>query len=188
MDDYQTYLPGAIVNTSILCLVVFIWRYIANHYLWPITINKFRFRLFAIRDEVNYMVVSGMLSEDSKSYKYFIDFLNSYIRFLSNYSLFTVFKNISTIQKDEELQKNLGDIRAEICKNAKVKGLHAESVMVLKQLLFETSTVIKISYRIYIFFHIQHKVVESVRSGLNLITSLSSENSSHESDSVPLNP
>lgn len=191
MDNYQTYLPGAIFNTSILCLVVFIWRYISNHYLWPITINKFRFRLFAIRDEVNFMVVSGKLSEDSKSYKYFIGFLNSYIKSLSNYSILTVLKDLATIQRDEELQKNLGEIRAEICKNEKVKNLHVESVLVLNQLLKETSFFMKNSYQIYLFFqikfHIQNKFVESVRSGLKLIKSLSSENSLYESDSIPLN-
>lgn len=151
MSFYIIHIPGMIINGLVLSISVLIINHFFREHYWKARINKYRFKLFEIRDKINLLVLNGKMKKESHIYITFINFVNYHIKSLSDYSIIHFCYSITEFLVKPNVLDNikifLEDIN--IKNNSEVKDLFIESVNVLKSVLFEASFIIRFIYYLY---------------------------------------
>lgn len=93
------------ITITILCIWAIMW--LNNRYLWPALVNKYRFELFSLRDDLAVLSMNGSIEEEDKDYKLLMGLLNSSINALSDFSITHFLSYMYEITTNAKLQKDL---------------------------------------------------------------------------------
>lgn len=98
----MTILAGMLIATAILYIVFLMIRE-ANE----LTRTRFRFRFFALRDELAMLVATGQLKEDSWEYRHVIDVLNFHISAVEQVSMMRIIDSLAEYHLSPSEEKNV---------------------------------------------------------------------------------
>ncbi len=89
--------------------------FLNNAYLQPALINKKRFQLFKIRDELSLLAMRRELAENSEEYRVFIKLLNATIGVTSSFRVTDFLKYLYEWYNDEREQEAIYLLKEKMC-------------------------------------------------------------------------
>lgn len=97
-------------NFIVSCVAIWIILYSYNIYIRRALMNKERFKLFALRDNLSLLAMKGKISPDNQEYLTLLKLLNSSTKALGTFSLVKFLRSIILIHTNKEVQKELDTI------------------------------------------------------------------------------
>jgi hypothetical protein len=88
--------------------------YLNNNFLRVARLNKVRFKLFALRDDLALLAMRGLVKEDGIEYRTLTRMLNESIKIMGHFSIIDFLKYVVAIHKDEKLRDNMNSILKKI--------------------------------------------------------------------------
>lgn len=97
-----------------------IWLIVAinNKYLQPALKNRYRFRIFRLRDELSVLAMGGELNENSEEYTTMIELINAAIRATGSFKVTDFLRFTFYLYKDEEVRKRIESIERKLNKTS----------------------------------------------------------------------
>jgi len=99
-----------IFNFIILFISVWIILYTNRNFIYKTRINKKRFRLFSLRDDLTLLVMAGKVEYNSKEYQYLLHSLNSVIKITGDFQISDFLKFLITQYNNDEIEEKLDKI------------------------------------------------------------------------------
>ncbi len=97
---------------NILLTVLCIWliMYLNYTFLRVARINKFRFKIFALRDELAFLALRNKIDHKSSEYSTLIYLMNGSVNVLNEFSIIDFMRFLVKFYTDKELQNKMDDI------------------------------------------------------------------------------
>lgn len=103
-----------LVNVFILTVCVWLAMFINSNFLRPAILNKKRFTLYELRDELSLLAMKGLVSEDSEEYVTLMVLINRSIASTKDFRI-TKFLHIqSKVVSDKKLRKHIENILSKV--------------------------------------------------------------------------
>nr|WP_320048727.1 hypothetical protein [uncultured Desulfuromonas sp.] len=90
---------------TLLCLWIGLW--LNHYYLRPAKVNKNRFELFALRDQLAIMAMKKQISEEDKDYKLMLKLLNTSIKAMDDFSILRYLKVMYVLTTQQKVQDEI---------------------------------------------------------------------------------
>jgi hypothetical protein len=97
-------------NAMLTLICIWIAMYLNNNFLRVARLNKVRFKLFALRDELAFLAMQGEVKEDGLEYETLMKMLNGAINIMDHFSVIDFLKFLVATYQDEQLQDNINAI------------------------------------------------------------------------------
>lgn len=107
------------VFLTLLCLWLFV--FLNNKFLKVAKINKIRYQVFALRDELALLAMRGEVDPAGKEYKTLRYMMNGSIKALGTFSLVSFVRFSISLFRDKELQKRLDRISSKLTGHGNTK-------------------------------------------------------------------
>lgn len=156
-------------NVILTCLVVWIAMYVNARYLSPAMLNRKRFKLFALRDDLALLVMKKVIEPDSQAYLMMLKHLNRSIRVLGSFSIVALIRHLMRLERDAATKKEIDTIMY-LLKNSDdaYKNIVSQYFFVLHELFIERTKLFrKMFYPIFFFM----KPVQDRKAQLDQIDS-----------------
>lgn len=111
-----------IFNSILSLLSLWFILYTNRKFLYRTRINKQRFKLFALRDELTILAMKGQVDFNSKEYQFLLKSLNALIGITGDFRVTDFLKFIAATYDSPQQYKKINKIRANIQKDT--DGLH----------------------------------------------------------------
>ena len=99
-----------VFNSILSLLILWLVLYINRKFIYKTRINKQRFKLFALRDELTILAMKKEIDYNSKEYQFLLNNLNSLIKITGNFQIFDFLKYLILNYDDKETLKKKKNI------------------------------------------------------------------------------
>lgn len=97
-------------NFFLTCIAIWVIIFINSRFLIPALLNRERFKLFALRDELAMLAMRRVIMPDSNEYLILLKLLNSSITVLGTFSIVDFLKFLLHINRDMRIRKQVDEI------------------------------------------------------------------------------
>lgn len=124
------------INLLISLCALWLLVVINTNYLQPTLKNRYRFRLYRLRDELALLAMRGSVSENSDEYQLLADILNAAIHATASLKVTAFLRFLARMQRDGTLKPRLSEIRRKVdsVENAEYCRIASETFNVLHAL------------------------------------------------------
>ncbi len=106
------------VNFLIASISIWLIVIINNNYLQPALKNRYRFKLYKLRDELSVLAMKGELNENSEEYFTLIELLNSAIRATGSFKVTDFLRFVFRLHRDEEVRRKIESIKTNLSRTS----------------------------------------------------------------------
>lgn len=140
-------------NIILTCVVVWIAMYVNARYLSPVFLNRKRFKLFALRDDLALLVMKKVIEPDSEAYLMMLKHLNRSICVLGSFSIIGLIKHLIRLERDANTKKEIDTIMY-LLKNSDeaYKNIVSQYFFVLHELFIERTKLFRNMFYPIFFF------------------------------------
>lgn len=103
-----------IFNSILLLLTLWFVLYVNRKFIYKTRINKQRFKLFALRDELTILAMKGEVDYHSKEYQFLLKSLNSLIKITGDFQISDFLKYLISNYDDKKAQEKAKKIKKSI--------------------------------------------------------------------------
>jgi len=103
-----------IFNSILLLLTLWFALYVNRNFIYKTRINKQRFKLFALRDELTILAMKGEIDYHSKEYQFLLKSLNSLIKITGNFQISDFLKYLISNYDNKKPQEKVKKIKKSI--------------------------------------------------------------------------
>lgn len=125
------------LNLILLTFVVYILALQVSRYN-QIIFDKYRFRYFAIRDQLAMLVVKGEIEEDSWEYRQIVDSINFHIKTIESVSINKIINVLIEYHNSSEEERRVRVIKKKV-ENEEVRKIMADFMSITSTLLERNS-------------------------------------------------
>jgi len=131
---------------AVICLWLIV--VINNRYLQPTLKNRYRFKLYKLRDELSLLAMKGELSESSEEYITLLRLLNSSISVTSSFKVTDFLRFTFTMYKDKDLHKRIERIKRNLSKtdNAIYCRIASDYFSVMHKILRKDTRILRFAF------------------------------------------
>ncbi|WP_277656508.1 hypothetical protein [Seleniivibrio woodruffii] len=99
-----------IINSSIIFLSILVFDFINKKIIIPLKFNTTRHKLFALRDNLALLAMSGKISENSEDYKFLMNMINSSIVPLDKFKITDFIYFVSEVVTNNQYKSKMNHI------------------------------------------------------------------------------
>ncbi|MCG6551568.1 MAG: hypothetical protein L7F77_04520 [Candidatus Magnetominusculus sp. LBB02] len=139
---------------NIILIIACIWiaMYLNYNFLRVARLNKLRFRLFSLRDDLALLAMQGVVKENEIEYKTFMRMLNDSIKIMDQFSIIDFLRFVVKIHQDNQLQDDINSILRRIDhRDARLKEIAHNYYYIIDYIFNKQLRIFKIIQRIFQF-------------------------------------